>query len=316
MMDGSEGQMARRRSLGLIAGAASATLMTRLCRAESEKPLLRIAVSNDTLAGANVNDARAAYLVWIDEYTRQTGKLLAEIVPGVFLPSDEVIRGIHQGTIDCFGITALEYVKLIDLIDPDVIVLQDYLADGIEYVLLVHNNSPFRKIADLRGAQVVSHLHRDMVLLPAWLGTLLAQNNLPSAQHFFGNIMTHDTVNQVVLPVFFHRMDGACLARRNWETAVELNPQLGRDLRVLAVSPKIIPIAVAFRRNCNAESRKVLLQTMLRISTTVAGQQMAALYQARGFVMRPVSTMKNTVEMVRQYERMPAIQASQRKGKS
>ena len=168
-MERERNQITRRQSLALLAGAARSILAPDFCSAQNEKRLLRIAVSNETLAGANVNDARAAYLVWIDEYTRQTGKLMAEIVPGVFLPSEDVIRGVRTGVIDCFGVTAPEFTKIIDMIDPDALVLQDYLADGMEYVLLVHNNTLFKKLSDLRGAQLVSHLHRDMVCCPPGL---------------------------------------------------------------------------------------------------------------------------------------------------
>jgi ABC-type phosphate/phosphonate transport system substrate-binding protein len=313
-MEASNRQITRRQCLTLLAGAISATQMTGFCWGENDRKLLRTAISEDTLAGANITDARAAYRVWIDEYSRQAGKITGEAVPEVFIPSEELIRDVRQGTIDCFGVTALEYVKIMDLIDPDSLVLQDYLADGMEYVLLVHSSSAFRKIADLRGAQIVSHLHRDMVLLPAWLDTMLAANNLPEAGRFFGSNQLHDKVNEVVLPVFFRRADGACLARRSWETAVELNPQLGRDLRPVAVSPKIIPIAIGFRRNCNADGRKMLLDSMMRLSTTTAGQQISALYQAKEFVVRPTSVMKTTVEMVNQFERMSG-QAGSRKGK-
>jgi ABC-type phosphate/phosphonate transport system substrate-binding protein len=118
-----------------------------------------------------------------------------------------------------------------------------------------------------------------------------------------------------VLPVFFKRADAACLARGSWETAVELNPQLGRDLRALAVSPKIIPIAIGFRRGCNANGRKMLLDSMLTISNSTAGQQISALYQARGFVARPTSVMKGTVEMVRKFQRLSAQQAGSQNGK-
>jgi ABC-type phosphate/phosphonate transport system substrate-binding protein len=181
----------------------------------------------------------------------------------------------------------------------------------MEYVLLVHNNSSFKKLADLHGAQLVTHLHRDMVLAPVWLGTSLAANNLPQADHFFASQKKTDNLNQVVLPVFFRRTDAACLARRNWETAVELNPQLGHDLRFLAVSPKLVPIAIAFRRGCSQEGRKVLIDSILKVASVTAGQQIVALYQSHGFIVRPTSIMNSTVEMVRQFERISA--AAQRK---
>ena len=315
-MGRSDGRMTRRQCLALLAGAGTAALAPEFCRAGNDIKLLRVAVSVETLAGANINDARAAYLVWISEITHQFGHSTAEPVPGVFIPSQEMIRGIRQGTIDCYGVTALEFTEVAELTDPDVLVLQDYLADGMEYVLLVHSSSRFKKLADLRGAQVLTHFHRDMVLLPAWLSTMLAANNLPAPERFFANLEARGTLNQVVLPVFFRRADGACLARRSWETAVELNPQLGRDLRAVEVSPKIVPIAIAFRRGCNANGRKMLLDSMLTISNSMAGRQISALYQARGFVARPTSVMKSTVEMVRQFERLSGQQAGSGKGHS
>jgi phosphonate transport system substrate-binding protein len=299
-----------------MAGAAAATLAPGRCLSESEKITLRLAVSVETLAGSNVNDARAAYRVWLNEVRGQLGDAIAVPVPEIFIPSEELIRGVRQGTIDCYGITALEFVKIDDLTDPDSLVIQDYLADGMDYVLLVHKSSPFKKIADLRSARVVSHLHRDMVLLPAWQGTLLAANNLPAAEHFFASQEYSDRLNQVVLPVFFRRMDGAFLARRSWEMAVEFNPQLGRDLLPLAVSPKVIPIIFAFRRTTNAGARKSLIASIQRIDTVPAGQQIIALFQSRRFVIRPASVMNSTIEMVRQFERLPTQQAHARKGPS
>jgi ABC-type phosphate/phosphonate transport system substrate-binding protein len=307
--------MTRRQCLALLAGAGAAALAPEFCRAANEIKLLRVGVSVETLAGANINDARAAYQVWISEVTHEFGRPTAEPVPGVFIPSQDMIRGIRQGTIDCFGVTALEFTEVAELADPDVMVLQDYLADGMEYVLLVHSSSRFNKLADLRDAHVLTHFHRDMVLLPAWLSTMLAANNFPAPERFFGSLEARGTLNQVVLPVFFRRTDAACLARRDWETAVELNPQLGRDLRALAVSPKIIPIAIGFRRGCNANARKMLVDSMLTISNSTAGRQISALYQARGFVARPTSVIKSTVEMVLQFKRLSAEHADSRNGK-
>jgi ABC-type phosphate/phosphonate transport system substrate-binding protein len=307
--------MNRRQCLALLAAAATATIAPNFCLGESERRVLRVGVSTETLAGANVNDARAAYKVWIQEVTRHRGPTQAEVVPEIFVPSEQLIRMIRQGTVDCYGITAAEYAKVVELTDPSSVLLQDY-PDGMEYVLLVHNDSPFKKLADLRGAQVVIHHHRDMVLLPAWLGTLLAANNLPLAEHFFGSQLLRDSLTQVALPVFFRRLDAALLARQHWNTAVELNPQLGRSLRFLAVSPKVIPLATCFRRTCNAEAKRSLIDTILNITSVPGGQQIVALYQSSGFVLRSGSVMASALEMLRQYDRVLArYSTSQAKGK-
>jgi len=309
-------QMTRRKCLAMMAGAAAATLAPGLCWSENGGVVLRLAISVETLAGANVNDARAAYQVWLHEVHGNLSFVSVEPVPEVFIPSEELIRDIRKGILDCYAVTALEFAKVADLTNPDSLLLEDYLADGMEYVLLVHKNSPFKKVANLRGAHILSHLHGDMVLLPVWLGTMLAANSLPQAEQFFASQQLIGNLNQVLLPVFFRRADGACMARRSWEMAAELNPQLGRDLLAVAVSPKIVPIIFAFRNNTLASTRKALIDSIERIYAAPAGQQIIALYQSRGLVVKPMSVMKNTMEMVHQFERLPAQQARSRKGTS
>src|SRR5208283_5439222 len=115
--------------------------------------------------------------------------------------------------------------------------------------------------------------HRDMVLLPAWLSITLAASNLPCPERFFASHKQNDKITQVVLPVFFRRADVACLARHDWDTAVELNPQLGRELRPLSISPKVIPIGFGFRRITRLEDRNDLIRAIQSISSYTAGQQ-------------------------------------------
>lgn len=313
-MDGLDKRVSRRQCLVMTA-AVTAAIMTdhTSLRAEDRRPL-RLAISTETLAGANINDARAAYLVWLREVAHLYPVQVAKAVPEVFLPSRELTRDVRQGSLDCYGVTAPELEKLADLTDPDSLVLQDYLADGMQYVLLVHRNSSLKKLTDLRGTHIVFHLHRDMVLLPAWLGTMLASQGFSQPEHFFASRTNNDKINQVVLPVFFRRIDAACLARRSWDTAVELNPQLGRDLIALATSPRIIPIGFGFRRNTSPESRQALITSIQNVSSYTAGQQIVDLYQSRAFVVRPLSAMNATFDMLRQFERVSGLAAESRGG--
>jgi hypothetical protein len=305
-------QMNRRQCLTTLVAATAVALAPRLCMSERDRAILRMAISVETLIGANINDARAAYRVWIDRAFHQNGQTNVEFDPEIFIPSEQILREIRMDTIDCYGVNALEFAKVADLADPDNLLLLSYLADGIDYVLLVHKNSPFKKIEDLRGTQIATHLNHDMVLLPAWLDTMLASKNLPEASRFFSSLTPYEKLTQVVLPVFFRRLDGACLARRNWETAVELNPQLGRDLWPIAVSPRVIPCAIGIHRGCNPGAVKQFIDALLRVSKQPEGQQILALYQANGFQVRPTSAMNSTLEMVRLHER---VTAAARKGK-
>jgi ABC transporter, phosphonate, periplasmic substrate-binding protein len=311
-MDGNRTTITRRQFSRWLTGFAAGAVLAGRGFGETARPLL-VAVSMDTLAGANVNDARAAYRIWVREVTTSLGVTSVELVPEIFVPSEQIVRMIRHGEIDFFGITAWEYAKVFDFVDQNSLLVEDYLGDGIEYVLLVHNASPFKKLGDLRGGHLVSHVHRDMNLVPAWIGNLLAADNLPPMDAFFADHAARDSVTQVVLPVFFRRMDAACLARHHFETAVELNPQLGKDLRALAISAKVVPIALCFHKNCSTAAEQLLKSDIARSSSVPAGQQIAALYQSRTFVSRSSACMNATIEMLRQYARVLSRPAATRK---
>jgi phosphonate transport system substrate-binding protein len=316
--DDSTRNITRRRLLALFAGAVASGFLPRLGFAENAARPLRVAVSMETLAGANVNDARAAYRVWSQEVTKNLGYSGAELVPDIFVPSEQIVRMIKQGSIDMFGITAWEILKVIDMLDSTLLI-EDYLAKsgGMEYVLLVHNASSFKQIGDLRGRHLAIHHHRDMNLVPAWIGNLLAADKLPRMDLFFGEQTLRDSVTQVVLPVFFRRIDAACLGRKAFETAVELNPQLGRDIRVLAISPRVIPIALCFQKNCSREAKRQLIEVITRAESMPAGRQIVALYQSQVLVPQPTSCMNVTLEMLHRYANVVAhtpLQQMQLKG--
>jgi phosphonate transport system substrate-binding protein len=110
-------------------------------------------------------------------------------------------------------------------------------------------------------------------------------------------------LTQTVLPVFFRRMDAAVVIKSSFATAVELNPQLGRELRVLATSPPVIPIILCFRKNASPEGKRELIANINRTQSLPAGQQIEALYQFKRLVMLPSNCMNATMEMLRQYER-------------
>jgi hypothetical protein len=63
----------------------------------------------------------------------------------------------------------------------------------------------------------------------------------------------------------------------------------------------------------SVEGRKVLIDSILKVSSITAGQQIVALYQSHGFIVRPTSIMNSTVEMVRHFERLSTQQIGSRK---
>jgi len=52
----------------------------------AERPPLRLAFSTEALAGANVNDARAAYRIWDSQANQRLGGRHIVVDPRIFIP--------------------------------------------------------------------------------------------------------------------------------------------------------------------------------------------------------------------------------------
>jgi ABC-type phosphate/phosphonate transport system substrate-binding protein len=286
----------------MLAGAGVVLAVSAASYSQNKRLLL--GVSSDTLAGANIGDARAAAKIWAQQITRELGINQAEMYPDVFIPSAQMIRMIQEGTIDCFVLTAWEYARAAPFIDPEWILVESKAPAGMEYVLLVHQESSYHKLEELRGRQLTVHHHRDTVMLNAWISILLAKSGQATLDRFFGRVVLHESLTQVVAPLFFRRIDVAALTAISFRMAAELNPQLGKDLRILATSPKVIPEVFCFRRGCTAEAKRSLIAAFSKVKSLTAGQQILALYQTEGYEQQPGKAMQGTLQMVREYEHL------------
>jgi len=291
--------------------AASAAGLQPSLWASSRRPAgissvrpFRVAISADTLAGANLNDARAAYKVWGEQISRKLDMSNTELHPEIFIPSAQMIQMIRAGDVDCFALTAWEFAKVSELLDPNYMMVEDYAVNGVDYLLLVHATSQYRRLEDLRGAKMTLHHHRDTLLVEEWIACQLATAKLPLPERFFEAVDKRDNLNQVLLPLFFRRIPAAAMTRRVYDTAVELNPQLAKDLRIIAVSPKVVGDGFFFRLGCDPEGKRQFQDALVRFKSLPAGQQCLALYQASGFSQRPCSIMSGSLELIRQYERL------------
>lgn len=270
----------------------------------AEKPPLRVGVSLETLAGANVNDARAAYRVWGEEVARNLHMTHSAMLDQVFYTSTQILQMIRSAQIDGVALSGLEYVRAIEYLSPEITVVEDYATSGIDYVLLVHRGSSYQKLEDLKHTRIALLHHRDTSLLKIWLTIALAGVHQPEPDLFFDTVETHEKVNDVILPLYFGKVDAAGISRRAFMLTAELNPQLGRDLRVLSASPKVVPVGFWFRKGCDVVERTEFVQAMVKLRTVTAGRQVLALYQSTGFVMMPNSVMDGTLDLVHQYDRI------------
>ncbi|NTW36129.1 MAG: phosphate/phosphite/phosphonate ABC transporter substrate-binding protein, partial [Syntrophobacteraceae bacterium] len=195
--------------------------------------LFRLAFSPGMFTEVKIDDARAAMKVWFLTIARERGVAI-DPEPVIYGSLEEVLRGLQSAFVEGFGGTAEECWRLSKEVKLDRMVVS--INGGRmteEYLILVHRDSGMEGVADLRGRSLLVLQNPRMSLATVWLDTLLAQNGLETTPEFCSRVTIVNKLSQVVLPVFFRKSDACVVTRRGFQTMSELNPQVGKQLRVL-----------------------------------------------------------------------------------
>lgn len=269
--------------------------------------LFRIAFSSSMFTEVKVEDARAAMKAWMLSVARERG-IPVDPDAKVSDSLEELLRMLQNGMADGFAGTAVECWQLSKVMKFDrvaVAVSRDRLTE--EYVVLVHRDSGIEDVRELRGRRLVVLQSPRMSLAMVWLDTLLMQKGLEPTSGFCGGVTSVNKLSKVVLPVFFRQSDACVVTCRGFQTMSELNPQVGKTLRVLAVSPEMVPSGFIFRSESASSFRDQMLTEMGRLSDSPAGQQILTLIRADRVEEKPISCMAGAFELLATHERLSSL---------
>jgi ABC-type phosphate/phosphonate transport system substrate-binding protein len=137
-----------------------------------------------------------------------------------------------------------------------------------------------------------------------WLDTFLIKHGTSNSRSLFANIKGVEKISQAVIPVFFKQADACLVPRKGFETMIELNPQLGEQLTIVATSPCYILAGVFFRKDFREDIKNLILQTCLKFNTYPSGKQILTLFKAEAFVPFKSSYFDNLLELIKEYEHL------------
>ena len=308
--DSGSSTSSRRHALAVILGACP-WLSGALDGADGGAPT-RLAISESVLGEVSLNDARAAMTIWI--------KLMAESVnlvigPKLFSTTLEVQDGVRRGLLDAMAMNVIEYRPIADLLDSQIVTAAGD-AGLDQYVILAKQNSGIRQLGDLKGRRLYTLKTPRMCVAPFWLFTILEAGHHGPAEQFFGSVVKDAKFSRVVLPVFFGQADACLTTKRGFDTMCELNPQVGRELTVVASSLPMVVTFYVFRKNYQSVNRERLIKALSSsLGATAAGRQIRTLFQFEDLAVRDASCLANALSLLDEADRARARRdAGSRKG--
>jgi ABC-type phosphate/phosphonate transport system substrate-binding protein len=260
---------------------------------------IRIGASSSVVLNGqlNPNDARAAIITWADALSRET-PVRFETPPDVLLTPQQILQLLKQGELDAFTATTPEYLQLAQYADPSIVLVNDPATmGGEEFILLVHADSGIKTIADLRGRRLLHLTGTIMYMAWDWMETMFAAANLPPPETYLAQLSTQAKVARTVLPVFFRQADACLVYRRVYDNMCELNPQLAKSLRVLAASPRVVPVLVGMRKGCTQQQKDAARTALTGLSHSVRGNQILAVFGGTAMVATDASVLNKAIEL-------------------
>jgi ABC-type phosphate/phosphonate transport system substrate-binding protein len=230
----------------------------------------------------NRTDITAAMKAWMQTLT-QSRKLAVEPRPVLLDSVGDMVSALRQKQIDVLAAPSDEFFaveKLIPLSRPYSTRVGGRMTE--QYVLLVRSDRGFKGLKELRGETLLVLEQSRNALAPVWLDCALLEQHLPASERFFGRVTRTGKLNLTVLPVFFKQAGAALVNRRNFEAAVELNPQLAKELCILAASPWLIPELTSYRSDTSRIVAENYLKEAEQLTSTPAGRMILDMFQIEG----------------------------------
>jgi phosphonate transport system substrate-binding protein len=267
---------------------------------------VRMGYSTGLLFDVSLTDAEAALTLWARAFAPTAGFSAASTAT-IYDDLGKMADQVRAGALDFVALSSLAYLQIQGdtPLEPALVSLKGG-KQGDRQLLLVHREGGLRTLAQLRGKNLaLLRSGDDLALL--WLDTLLARQGLPRAVEFMSVARQGTRASGVLLPVFF-RQTGACVVNANaYATAVELNPQLGRDLTVLARSVEFPLGVMCVRPALGPERKQRILAAAFQFLATPTGRQVLTLFKTDAVARYQPGTLDGLESLLREHDALAPV---------
>ncbi len=265
---------------------------------------VRVGFSASMFSEVNQNDAIAAVRAWSRVFTDESN-IASVPQPLVLNGMAEIEAALAGGTLDYVNLTMAEYAVIRSYLPSDTVTLG--IVSGSfsdEYLLLTSEESGIASLEALRGKSLLLMDNSRSSLAAPWLDVLLMRVGLTPTTDFFGTVNGDTMIGKVLLPVFFGKADACVVTRSAFDTMVELNPQIGRKLKTIAVSRPLVPTVFCFTPTVDEMVKEKVSREITQWHLTVAGKQCLTIFQTDSIEEHPISVLSPTLDLLAEHERL------------
>jgi len=261
------------------------------------KVIIRFGITSGHLSESAMKDTKAAFEMWLRRLARKKGYETSKEVK-YCKTLDEADSALAKGEINSIGLSAIEYLSMKQ--KNQVIPLLSYFKNNSPYetyLLMVHQESPYRSIRDLRGKSIIVEEGRKGIGPLYWLDTLLRESGLPEHKVFFAGMKKEESANKSAVPLYFKQTDACIITRSSYRVLSEMNPQCTRSLRVLKESLPLVQNMVCVSRSFPDKVKEDFVNVGSNMALDVEGKQILMLFQLDALIPFKEEHLKGAEEL-------------------
>lgn len=257
---------------------------------------LRIGYDNSSLSNYSKKDMKIATELWMTEFIQDIGYT----VTSTFYDDPELMAAdLNQGKLDYVTAFGLVFVKYFDLEN-----LSDGFSGGSKniedsnFITLVSQNSANKDWKDLHKASIILQENDKEAELYVQDALLRANGKVDI------ELIPIRSRQRAVIQLFFGKADAAVVTLNTFKLAKELNPQIGKKLRIMENSGITSSGLGFFRKGLDPKAKKLMIESALRLDSDVRGRQMLALFQTESIIETKLEDLQPIKKLYERYMRL------------
>jgi ABC-type phosphate/phosphonate transport system substrate-binding protein len=247
--------------------------------AEADSFHMRIGFSSRAFVNVPREDIKIAVQVLSQKVAKKT---VGSAESRIYANSAEIEKDLKSKLVDVVALTPEEFIHLKARypLEPLMVTVAGK-SHEVELLVLARKESGLSRIKELKNRSIALPFETSQFgsIYHMWLETLAMKEGAWSAAGLFSSIKETRGASQALMSVFFHKTDACIITRSAFEISSELNPQLSRELKVIANIGRLAGGIVAFRQDFPEERKQKVRQALLTLHDDQDGKQMFVLFQ-------------------------------------
>jgi len=268
--------------------------------ATEDLPRAAVGISVQMYHDIDARDAAAAFKIWMAELADKTGFRCETVM---YPDIHSLVEDFQKGRIDMASLSPLAFFKYETVLqsDPAVIGVRHGTASW-RYVVLVSADRPYGSINSLKGLRLAITQNDDLAVL--YLNTLLLREGHQEMDRFFSTVLNKPKPSQTINAVYFGAADVCVTTEQAFQIMTEMNPQVGRKLKIVSISPGLLQGVGIYRHSYPKDLRKRIEAVFRNFKTYPRGKQVLTLFQIDDLEIPSSHDFDETRKLYREYLRL------------